>query len=1318
MMVPMRYIWATLAAVVLLVVVVIVLVALLGTNSAPVPAPTVTPTLTPRALPTETPTPTLAPTPTLLPTPTPMATSTPTPEPTPTPPPPAPTAEPTVAPTAEPTDAPTVEPTVAPTPEPTAVPTPAPTPTPTPDPTAPTLQYVQVFYPSPSNYGLYYEARPPVQNGARIANYQLSWKPKDGTTWTESRLLEGSIRFIQSFTGMSFIPLDTYEFRIRGRNADDEWTPWSDTLDVVAPVEKKNTVTTTSTPTPAGTPAATARPRPSGSAGRAPTVNPTPTARPRVSTDSSSTSTSTSTSTSPVINSFSANPSSIHPGRTATLTWRTNATSVTISGMSGSFSGNGNISVSPSRTTTYALTASRSGRTVTRRVTVTVAVTGAGVVNGLTANPTTIAEGNSAVLEWVTTGAESLTITGLTGTLDKPAGNAVVTPTTTTTYTLTATGKSGTPPVVRTVTVTVIPKAIIHSFDATDLAIAEGEATTLRWTTSNATSVIIDNGVSSSSKTGTAVVRPAQTTTYTLTAVWVGGVVTNTTEVTVVVTPRPTISSFTATPINNGLSTLSWATSGATSIVITDNDSSTNDAVEYAGLGNSDSKDVTPTRTTTYTLTVTWLGGTLVSHVTVRVDGGTVAPRILSFDANPRTIIAGESAILEWTTSDATEVTIDNGVGAVSDDAAGSRSVSPTETTTYTLTAIGASGTTNATRTVTVTVRQVPEIVSFEATLDPNTTGGETYELSWTTNHATRVTIDNGVSASARNGSVTVRPSTGTTYTLTAIGQGGAATMMRPVTVARRPSISQFETTESTIVSGDFTNLLWMTPNAASVAITDNDPDTVDATLYADATNPDSSFTVMPTATTGDRTITYTLTVKNSTGVTVTATTILTVKPAPPTVTDFEADPLRVGSGGRVNLTWTATGATSIVISDGTRNVHSASTSVEETEGATAEYPTGEADATTITYTLTAVGPGGTTTAETQVITIIAGPGIEFTANHDRVASGGSVTLSWKTTNATSVVIEDHNGGNVHTASTSSQATRGSVTVMPDVATTYTLTATGNGVMSTADVSVGIIPPPTVDSFTTDPSNVELRGLVNLTWTTTDATSLVIKAGISTVYSTNTATQAKSGTAPVYPIDDTTYTLVATGPGGTSEPRTTQVTIYQPTVDTFTADPDPVTLGDRVTLTWTTTSAASIAINDGSRDVYTTRSSSQVAGGTTTVRPTENTTYTLTATGPTGTNDSTVEVTIAAPTVDSFTATPTSVASGGRVTLRWQTTGATSVAISDDDSTTIDETVYATATSPDGSFRVTVTTGTTYTLTATGPGGTVNSDLVTVTITG
>ena len=139
---------------------------------------------------------------------------------------------------------------------------------------------------------------------------------------------------------------------------------------------------------------------------------------------------------------------------------------------------------------------------------------------------------------------------------------------------------------------------------------------------------------------------------------------------------------------------------------------------------------------------------------------------------------------------------------------------------------------------------------------------------------------------------------------------------------------------------------------------------------------------------------------------------------------------LSVGSGGRVNFTWTATGATTIAISAGSGNVYFTRTSVEETEGATALRPTGEVD-DTITYTLTATGPGGTNAnPPTQTVTIVPGPGIDFTANRYRVPLDGSVTLSWRTTNATSVAIMNGNT-NVHTTSTSSEAARGSVTVNP-----------------------------------------------------------------------------------------------------------------------------------------------------------------------------------------------------------------------------------------------------------------------------------------------
>ena len=55
---------------------------------------------------------------------------------------------------------------------------------------------------------------------------------------------------------------------------------------------------------------------------------------------------------------------------------------------------------------------------------------------------------------------------------------------------------------------------------------------------------------------------------------------------------------------------------------------------------------------------------------------------------------------LSWHTTDATTVSIDNGIGAV--ETSGVKTVTPSETTTYNLTATGNGGTANATATVTV----------------------------------------------------------------------------------------------------------------------------------------------------------------------------------------------------------------------------------------------------------------------------------------------------------------------------------------------------------------------------------------------------------------------------------------------------------------------------------------------------------------------------------------------------------------------------------------------------------------------------------------
>src|SRR4051794_20816547 len=76
-----------------------------------------------------------------------------------------------------------------------------------------------------------------------------------------------------------------------------------------------------------------------------------------------------------------------------------------------------------------------------------------------------------------------------------------------------------------------------------------------------------------------------------------------------------------------------------------------------------------------------------------------------SISVDPSTIEAGKSASLTWQTSNATDVSID-GIGAVQPN--GSQSVSPTESTTYHLTAKGAGGTQEATARLTVTQAPPP----------------------------------------------------------------------------------------------------------------------------------------------------------------------------------------------------------------------------------------------------------------------------------------------------------------------------------------------------------------------------------------------------------------------------------------------------------------------------------------------------------------------------------------------------------------------------------------------------------------------------------
>jgi len=245
-------------------------------------------------------------------------------------------------------------------------------------------------------------------------------------------------------------------------------------------------------------------------------------------------------------------------------------------------------------------------------------------------------------------------------------------------------------------TITQPQAPVIMTFAASPEAITAGASTTLSWTTTGATSISVTPGTfASTSASGSMTLSPATTTTYTLTATNSTGTTTATVMVTVNEPSLPTISSFTASPTGitlGGASTLSWVTSGATTLTITPG--------TFASTDASGSTGVSPETTTTYVLTATNAAGSMTATATVTVNAQTL-PVINSFTANPTSITSGSSSTLTWSTSGATGIAITPGT-FTSTAASGSMMVSPTATATYTLTATNAAGNNTATAKVTV----------------------------------------------------------------------------------------------------------------------------------------------------------------------------------------------------------------------------------------------------------------------------------------------------------------------------------------------------------------------------------------------------------------------------------------------------------------------------------------------------------------------------------------------------------------------------------------------------------------------------------------
>lgn len=122
-------------------------------------------------------------------------------------------------------------------------------------------------------------------------------------------------------------------------------------------------------------------------------------------------------------------------------------------------------------------------------------------------------------------------------------------------------------------------------------------------------------------------------------------------------------------------------------------------------------------------------------------------PSILLFTATPSEINSGSSSTLKWEVKDATSVTIDQGIGEVAVN--GSKELSPSKTTAYTLTATNTGGT--LTKAVVLYVKEPPPTPPVADTTPPVikdiSTSSETdtgVAITWTTNEPATSDVEYG----------------------------------------------------------------------------------------------------------------------------------------------------------------------------------------------------------------------------------------------------------------------------------------------------------------------------------------------------------------------------------------------------------------------------------------------------------------------------------------------------------------------------------------------------------------------------------------------
>ena len=769
---------------------------------------------------------------------------------------------------------------------------------------------------------------------------------------------------------------------------------------------------------------------------------------------------------------------------------------VALTGLLAACSANGRLPVE-----TITSGTSGTGTTTTSNTVVTTANTTPALPSlTIAASPQVVQEGQSSLLTWTAANATACTAGGAwsgsqpvtnstgwsTGALDQPG---------TYTYGLTCTGSGGSVSSQGLVFVGTVSAPGV-TLTVAPTAIQPGDSATLTWSSTNGTSCSASGGTGSDNWNGN---QPAQNVvgfntgkistageySYTLTCTGPGGTGTASQILTVAASapPAPPAITFNAQPTlltPGGSTTLTWNVANATSCAASGGTGSDGwSGTEPLTSSGTTMGPIATVGTYTYTLTCTGAGGVNSQNASIVVSSNPTPPAVtVSVNVSPATIIAGQSALLSWSTTNATSCIASGswgGTQATTGSAFSTGTLSVAAVYSYTLTCTGPGGSGSATATLTANPA-IATITNFAA--NPiNLQVGQSTSLSWATDGATGCTASGGSGSDSWSGS-RATSSSGTsigplntagiyTYTLTCTGPGGPSIPSSVIVTVSAgstpppPVIVAFAAVPATIQAGQSTTLTWATVNTTSCTATGGSG----ADSWSGAEPTASIATLIgPLNTAG--TYTYTLTCSGAGGTSSPSSVTVTVGAAPalPVISALIATPATVSVGQSTTLTWATVGASSCTASGGTGSDGWSGSNEPVLGIGTLVGPFTAAGS--YTYTLTCSGPGGTGVPNSVTVTVNppppGAPVVTFTvngSNNTSIRPGQSATLAWSATNATACTAI---GGAIGSGWSGTLAISNSgMSIGPINVTgvyTYTLSCTGPGGTTGASVAVTVLP--------------------------------------------------------------------------------------------------------------------------------------------------------------------------------------------------------------------------------------------------------------------